>query len=97
MKTPLLSYKEYLTHNVRRLYVLTPSINLAQLLHVPSLTLLPPHHCLVQPPQLSQEELRAAEAEATFTIQRALATAAALYLCEAALFFWPSACYLSCR
>ncbi|SPQ19862.1 6a2d938d-ab53-4515-afcf-9891d1b62c49 [Thermothielavioides terrestris] len=33
-----------------------------------------------QPPPLSKEELRAAEAEATFTIQRALATAAALYL-----------------
>jgi hypothetical protein len=36
---------------------------------------------LVQPPQASPEELRAAEAEATFTIQRALAAAAALYLC----------------
>ncbi|KAL2269301.1 hypothetical protein VTJ83DRAFT_1485 [Remersonia thermophila] len=32
------------------------------------------------PPQISQEELRAAEAEASFTIQRALATAAVLYL-----------------
>ncbi|KAK3695860.1 mitochondrial outer membrane translocase complex, subunit Tom5 [Podospora appendiculata] len=34
----------------------------------------------MQPPQASEEELRAAEAEATFTIQQALATAAALYL-----------------
>ncbi|KAK3331244.1 mitochondrial outer membrane translocase complex, subunit Tom5 [Apodospora peruviana] len=33
-----------------------------------------------QPPQASPEEIRAAEAEATFTIQQALATAAALYL-----------------
>ncbi|KAL2127177.1 hypothetical protein VTI74DRAFT_11206 [Chaetomium olivicolor] len=33
-----------------------------------------------QPPQPSPEELRAAEAEATFTIQRAVATAAVLYL-----------------
>ncbi|KAK4117416.1 hypothetical protein N656DRAFT_841089 [Canariomyces notabilis] len=33
-----------------------------------------------QPPQPSPEELRAAEAEATFTVQRAIATAAALYL-----------------
>lgn len=42
-----------------------------------------PLSCLpaVQPPQPSPEELRAAEAEATFTIQRAVATAAALYLC----------------
>ncbi|KAK0707215.1 mitochondrial import receptor subunit OR translocase-domain-containing protein [Apiosordaria backusii] len=33
------------------------------------------------PPQISEAELRAAEAEATFTIQRVVATAAALYLC----------------
>lgn len=32
------------------------------------------------PPQLSDEEIRAAEAEATFTVQRALAAAVALYL-----------------
>ncbi|KAK4097226.1 hypothetical protein N658DRAFT_510580 [Parathielavia hyrcaniae] len=32
------------------------------------------------PPQASPEEIHAAEAEATFTLQRALATAAALYL-----------------
>ncbi|KAK4451103.1 mitochondrial outer membrane translocase complex, subunit Tom5 [Podospora aff. communis PSN243] len=32
-----------------------------------------------QPPQLSKEELRAAEDEASFTIQAALASAAALY------------------
>ncbi|KAK4660805.1 hypothetical protein QC762_122295 [Podospora pseudocomata] len=32
------------------------------------------------PPQVSEAELRAAEAEATFTIQRVIATAAALYL-----------------
>jgi hypothetical protein len=32
------------------------------------------------PPQLSEEEIRAAEAEASFTIQQALATAVALYL-----------------
>lgn len=35
----------------------------------------------VQPPQASPEEIRAQEAEAAFTIQQALATAAALYLC----------------
>lgn len=39
----------------------------------------------VQPPQASPEELRAAEAEATSTIQRALAAAAVLYLCMDAL------------
>ncbi|CCC08643.1 mitochondrial outer membrane translocase complex, subunit Tom5 [Copromyces sp. CBS 386.78] len=33
-----------------------------------------------QPPALSREELQAAEAEATFTIQRAVFTAVALYL-----------------
>ncbi|KAK4247661.1 hypothetical protein VTI28DRAFT_8606 [Corynascus sepedonium] len=33
-----------------------------------------------QPPQASPEEIRAAEAEATFTLQRVLAAAAALYL-----------------
>uniref|UniRef100_UPI003F77883D Mitochondrial import receptor subunit tom5 n=1 Tax=Chaetomium thermophilum (strain DSM 1495 / CBS 144.50 / IMI 039719) TaxID=759272 RepID=UPI003F77883D len=33
-----------------------------------------------QPPQPSPEELRAAEAEAASTIQRAIATAAVLYL-----------------
>ncbi|KAK0634063.1 mitochondrial outer membrane translocase complex, subunit Tom5 [Immersiella caudata] len=32
-----------------------------------------------QPPQLSQEELRAAEAEASFTIQAAVAGAVSLY------------------
>jgi hypothetical protein len=37
---------------------------------------------LVAPPQLSDEEIRAAEAEATFTVQRALAAAVALYLCK---------------
>ena len=36
----------------------------------------------VQPPQASAEELLAAEAEATFTLQRALAAAAALYFCR---------------
>ncbi|KAK3501087.1 translocase of outer mitochondrial membrane subunit 5 [Neurospora crassa] len=35
-----------------------------------------------QPPALSREELQAAEAEATFTIQRAVFTAVALYLCS---------------
>ncbi|KAB5562697.1 mitochondrial import receptor subunit OR translocase-domain-containing protein [Coniochaeta sp. 2T2.1] len=34
------------------------------------------------PPQLSPEELRQAEAEANFTIQTAVATAVALYLCK---------------
>ncbi|EAQ90114.1 predicted protein [Chaetomium globosum CBS 148.51] len=34
-----------------------------------------------QPPQASPEELLAAEAEAAFTLQRALAAAAALYFC----------------
>ncbi|KAK3290292.1 mitochondrial import receptor subunit OR translocase-domain-containing protein [Chaetomium fimeti] len=34
-----------------------------------------------QPPQASPEELLAAEAEATFTLQRVLAAAAALYFC----------------
>ncbi|KAH7275691.1 mitochondrial import receptor subunit OR translocase-domain-containing protein [Fusarium solani] len=33
------------------------------------------------PPQQSQEEIRALEAEATFTIQQAVATAVLLYLC----------------
>ncbi|KAK0717363.1 mitochondrial outer membrane translocase complex, subunit Tom5 [Lasiosphaeria miniovina] len=33
-----------------------------------------------QPPQISPEELQAAEAEAAFTVQRAVAAAAALYL-----------------
>ncbi|OIW31317.1 hypothetical protein CONLIGDRAFT_680028 [Coniochaeta ligniaria NRRL 30616] len=32
------------------------------------------------PPQLSEEEIRQAEAEANFTIQQAVATAVALYL-----------------
>ena len=32
-------------------------------------------------PQLSAEELRAAEAEATYTVQQVVATAVALYLC----------------
>lgn len=40
---------------------------------------------LVAPPQLSDEEIRAAEAEATFTVQRALAAAVALYLCTSSL------------
>ncbi|KAH6855407.1 mitochondrial import receptor subunit OR translocase-domain-containing protein [Chaetomium sp. MPI-CAGE-AT-0009] len=34
-----------------------------------------------QPPQATAEELLAAEAEAAFTLQRALAAAAALYFC----------------
>lgn len=32
-------------------------------------------------PQLSAEELRAAEAEASYTVQQVVATAVALYLC----------------
>lgn len=40
------------------------------------------YYFTVQPPALSREELQAAEAEATFTIQRAVFTAVALYLCS---------------
>ena len=36
----------------------------------------------VAPPQLSEEEIRQAEAEANFTIQQAVATTVALYLCK---------------
>lgn len=36
---------------------------------------------LVAPPQQSKEEIRAMEAEATFTIQQVAATAVMLYLC----------------
>jgi hypothetical protein len=35
----------------------------------------------VAPPQLSKEEIQALEAEATFTVQRVLASAVMLYLC----------------
>ncbi len=40
----------------------------------------------VAPPQASEEELRQAEAEATFTIQRFMATSVMLYLCRPSCF-----------
>lgn len=38
--------------------------------------------CIVAPPQQSPEEIRAMEAEATFTVQQVAATAVMLYLCK---------------
>ncbi|KAM7185629.1 Mitochondrial import receptor subunit or translocase domain containing protein [Rhypophila sp. PSN 637] len=37
------------------------------------------------PPQQSREEIRAQEAEAAFTVQQAVATAALLYFCSLSL------------
>lgn len=42
----------------------------------------------VAPPQQSAEEIRALEAEATFTVQQVAATAVMLYLCMSNSFFF---------
>ncbi len=44
----------------------------------------------VQQPQQSPEEIRALEVEATFTVQRVLAMATVLYLCEIQPSFLPA-------